>query len=155
MSRQAYKGYSLQSKAYRQFLGDATLGRVINCQACVPLSPGQSALFQCNDQKIRTSRRSVGTHQGLAARVPRPCGRDSAGQPVVCRGDTVPLPRRHCLEGFARALWRLSRRASAPFALEQMGCLAARLRSPGAGCGQRIRFDRLDHRQSPPAQRGG
>jgi hypothetical protein len=33
--------------------------------------------------------------------------------------EAVPLPRRHCLEGLARALWRLSRGVSAPLTLEQ------------------------------------
>ncbi len=53
--------------------------------------------------QIRIEGRPVGTHQRLATRAGRPCRRDGAGQPFVCRSGAVPIPRWHPLARLARA----------------------------------------------------
>jgi len=104
------------------------------------------------DQKIRVARRSVGAHQGFAARACRPARSTSPGQPLVRRCRALSLPGRHPLARSASSFRGLPGGAPAPQSLEPERHLATGLRSPGAGGRQRVRDDRLDHRASPPAQ---
>lgn len=75
-------------------------------RACHHLPPsrvevGSQRRMKADGTQIRAEERPVGAHQGFAAGARGPCGRDGAGQPVVCRSRAVSIPFRHPVARFA------------------------------------------------------
>src|ERR671914_565503 len=98
----------------------------------------------------------MGADQGPAARSRGARGRDGQGQPSVCRGGALSLPRRHTVARPAGAVRRLQEGPHPVQPLGQERCVGEDLPAPGWRRRQRVRDDRQHHRACTSAQcRGG